>query len=183
VGFTGFGLMPVFLLLAIVTQLAYWLTSGGYTRWRKNADRKAFNRALHSRSGHRFGHYLLLAPLLMLLMGAANPPDNVWHSNGGSYVVSYSSELNPVSINRIHQWILHLETPDGEPVADADIKLSGGMPAHDHGLPTEPDASQYLGNGDYLLEGMRFHMMGEWEITLEITLGNKSETVLIPLSI
>ncbi len=78
---------------------------------------------------------------------------------------------------------MHIETADGEPVSDANLELQGGMPLHDHGLPTNPLATEYLGEGNYLIEGVRFHMMGDWEITLEISQGNITDTALIYLRI
>ncbi|MDT8399229.1 MAG: hypothetical protein RQ899_11495 [Pseudomonadales bacterium] len=36
VGFTGFGLWPLFIVLALVIQFAYWLMNGGYSRWRQS---------------------------------------------------------------------------------------------------------------------------------------------------
>lgn len=106
-----------------------------------------------------------------------------WTSAAGEFRVSYSSELEPITINQIHHWILHLETIDGVPVPGAEIIVTGGMPAHNHGLPTSPRSTQYLGNGDYLIEGMRFHMAGYWEITVTITTGGVSDMVLIPLEL
>ena len=34
------------------------------------------------------------------------------------------------------------------------------MPEHNHGFPTAPRVTENLGEGDYLLEGMRFNMGG-----------------------
>jgi len=34
VGYTRFGLLPLFILLGILTQAAYWASTGGYTKWR-----------------------------------------------------------------------------------------------------------------------------------------------------
>ena len=106
-----------------------------------------------------------------------------WTSSSGKFRVSYSSELEPITINQIHDWIVHLKTIGGKPVPDAQIIISGGMPAHNHGLPTSPRSTQYLGNGDYLIEGMRFHMAGYWEITVTINTGGVSDRVLIPLEL
>jgi hypothetical protein len=109
--------------------------------------------------------------------------EEVWASDGGSFNVSYTSKLVPIPINQIHQWVLHIESTSGDSVSGISIELIGGMPLHDHGLPTSPVATEYLGEGDFLIEGMRFHMMGEWEITLTLSIDNLNETVLIPLRI
>tara|TARA_R100001143_G_scaffold55705_1_gene51872 strand:- start:5760 stop:6794 length:1035 start_codon:yes stop_codon:yes gene_type:complete len=183
VGFTGFGILPLFLILLIATQLAYWFTSGGYSRRKKNAKSKTFDHSIQAPVAGKIMQVLLLLPLAALLLGASAPADERWTSDGGSYQVSYNTELSPLVINDIHQWTVHVETTTGNPVTDARLLVSGGMPTHDHGLPTSPRVTENLGNGDYLVEGMRFHMMGDWEITIEIHQGERSETVVIPLTL
>ena len=89
-------------------------------------------------------------------------------SASGRYRVSYSSELEPLAINRIHDWVLHVETTGGEPVVGAQIAIEGGMPEHDHGLATSPRVTEELGGGDYLIEGLRFHMPGRWEVVVSL---------------
>lgn len=106
-----------------------------------------------------------------------------WMSQAGHFRVRYTSKLDPIVINRIHGWVLHVETADGEPVLNADITVGGGMPVHNHGLPTSPRMTQNLGNGDYLIEGMRFHMNGYWEITISIVAGDDRDNILIPLEL
>ena len=39
---------------------------------------------------------------------------------------------------------------------------------HGHGLPTQPQVTQTLGNGRYLLEGMKFNMPGWWTLTVKV---------------
>ncbi|MCB0042343.1 MAG: hypothetical protein KDE23_21805, partial [Caldilinea sp.] len=54
-------------------------------------------------------------------------------SDGGLFQVTYTPALEPIAINELHQWTLHVETPEGAPVDDAVIAVSGGMPEHNHG--------------------------------------------------
>jgi hypothetical protein len=96
--------------------------------------------------------------------------------------VSYESSLDPIEINRIHTWTLAV-TRDGEPVEGAVLTVTGGMPAHDHGLPTAPRVTAELGDGRYKLEGLRFHMRGYWEVSVEIASGGTRDTVVIPLNL
>ena len=77
----------------------------------------------------------------------------------------------------------HVEDAAGEPVEDARISVDGGMPQHDHGLPTAPEVTRELGRGDYLVEGLRFHMNGYWEIVVEIRVDGRRDTVTIPLQL
>jgi len=95
----------------------------------------------------------------------------------GHYQVSVKSEFKPLVINRIHSWTLHLETASGEPVADAQITVDGGMPAHNHGLPTAPEVTEYLGEGDYLVEGLMFQMPGHWQVSFDISADAVSDSV------
>ena len=106
-----------------------------------------------------------------------------WSSRSDKFRVSFESSLRPIVINRIHTWILHVETTDGEPVDGASISLEGGMPEHDHGLPTAPEVTRNLGHGDYLVEGVRFHMNGDWELELTITANGETDTVVISLQL
>lgn len=119
-------------------------------------------------------------------MGAMDVPDDLdtsstRTSDQGLYQVSISSQLDPIAINEIHNWTLHVETADGQPVEDAEITVDGGMPQHDHGMPTAPQVTQDLGNGDYLAEGMKFQMNGWWEIKFVIESAGQSDGVTFNL--
>jgi hypothetical protein len=98
-------------------------------------------------------------------------------SEGGRYRASFSSQVEPVPVNELHTWILHVETPDGRPLAQAEIKVDGDMPQHGHGMPTRPQVTQNLGNGDYLVEGMKFQMGGWWVIDYYITADGQTDKV------
>lgn len=100
-------------------------------------------------------------------------------STDGLYRLTAIPEFEPVSINRLHRWTLALETADGEPVSAAELTLTGGMPEHNHGLPTQPRITECAGEGEYLLEGMRFHMPGTWELVVDIEAGPGNDTVIL----
>lgn len=124
-----------------------------------------------------------LAIVVSLAAAAADAETRWWPSESGRYRVSYESRLEPIAINRLHQWVLTVTDAAGEPVDDARLRVSGGMPAHDHGLPTEPRVVEALGDGRYLLDGMRFHMHGAWEIVVQLETGGRSDTVVINLDL
>ena len=109
--------------------------------------------------------------------------DSFEASTAGRYQVSFRSELEPIAINRIHNWVLHIETSQGQLVDDAEITVTGSMPGHNHGLPTNPQMTHYLGDGDYLIEGMRFHMNGSWQVTFTISERSDSDTVTFELEL
>lgn len=97
------------------------------------------------------------------------------------FFISYTSKLHPIIINTMHSWVLHVEDNKGVPVTNALIIVNGGMPEHDHGLPTQPRVTKNLGGGNYLLEGMRFHMGGLWHVTVTIHHKNKNDQVMFDL--
>ncbi len=94
----------------------------------------------------------------------------------GVFQVTVNSNLEPLSLNEIHSWTVHVETADGQVLEKAEITVGGGMPEHNHGFPTAPEISEESG-GDYLLEGVKFSMAGWWELKLDITAGDQSDSV------
>jgi hypothetical protein len=100
----------------------------------------------------------------------------------GGYRVSYRTE-GAVPIGRLHAWTLHVARADGTPVTDADIAVDGDMPQHGHGLPTRSRVTRNLGNGDYLVEGVKFQMGGWWVMDFDITAGGRTERVRFNLDL
>ncbi len=128
--------------------------------------------------------YLLLLLLVLSCHAVASestPPDVFWTSD--RFQVSFESDLKPIVINQIHQWIIQVQTLDGVPVTKAEISIDGGMPDHDHGLPTDPQVTGNLGDGRYRVEGLRFHMQGQWELKITIRADNMEDVVTISLEL
>ena len=89
----------------------------------------------------------------------------------------------PIPVRRLQSWTLHVETADGSPVDAATITMNGGMPQHGHGLPTTPQVTRALGNGDHLVEGVRFNMGGWWVVRFAITTSAGTDTVTFNLGL
>lgn len=122
----------------------------------------------------------------MAMHSQSNPPAELDYSttrtsDEGRFVVSFTSALDPIAINQMHSWTLHVETADGAPVENAMIQVSGDMPEHRHGMPTQPQVTQNLGDGDYLVEGMRFQMGGWWAVTFVIDADGVQDSVTFNL--
>lgn len=98
-------------------------------------------------------------------------------SDNGLYRVSYTASSGTIPVNQMHEWTLHVESADGTPVENATITVDGDMPQHGHGLPTSPRVTQYLGNGDYLVEGLKFQMGGWWLVDFTITSNGQTDAV------
>lgn len=57
------------------------------------------------------------------------------------------------------------------------LAVEGEMPQHGHGLATQPGVSRYLGEGRYLVEGVRFQMGGGWVMKVAVTANGQTDTV------
>ncbi|MDH5501469.1 MAG: FixH family protein [Gammaproteobacteria bacterium] len=158
VGYTGIGWWPFFVGLLVLVQLQYLLASGKLKQW--------------------FARTPAIAGSMLLYLMLYSPA-----SIAESLVISYTPLDGPPQVNRMHSWILHIETEDGVGVEGATVTVDGGMPQHDHGLPTRPRVTEELGDGDYKLDGLRFHMSGYWEIFVTVTTESDVSTVTIPLQL
>jgi hypothetical protein len=99
------------------------------------------------------------------------------------FTVSYAGDPSPLPMNRIHSWKVKIAQPSGEPVTGAMIMVSGDMPEHGHGLPTEPEVTAEVEPGVYLVEGMKFSMPGWWEVKLHIKAGAREDSVTFNLQL
>lgn len=94
-----------------------------------------------------------------------------------TYRIAIKSLADPIAINKMHAWEIQLRSPSGETVSGARISVDGGMPQHGHGFPTQPRVTRELGDGRYLLEGMKFSMPGWWEIKLKVDSPSGSDDI------
>ena len=112
---------------------------------------------------------LVVAGLLSSCMMFSKPPKDLDYSRtktsaGGVYRATIEPQGGAIPQGRLHTWTLHLETAAGAPVDSATVTVDGGMPQHGHGLPTKPVVTRHTGNGDHLVEGMKFNMGGWWVV-------------------
>ncbi len=99
----------------------------------------------------------------------------------GLYKAAIAPQANPIAVGSMHAWTVTVLTPAGAPVKAAKIGINGGMPQHGHGLPTVPQVTKSLGDGRYLIEGMKFNMRGWWTLDLAIDGPKGADTVTFNL--
>ncbi|HNP62706.1 MAG TPA: FixH family protein [Woeseiaceae bacterium] len=158
VGFTGLGYWPFFIALLVILQIQYLYMSGRLRKW----------------FGRNTGAASLLLVALFFAMSDAK---------ASGLRVSFTAPEGQPRINQMHSWILHIVDESGRAVEGAIVEVDGGMPKHDHGLPTKPRVTEELGGGDYKLEGLRFHMSGYWEILVRVTTDAGTTVVTMPLQL
>ena len=127
------------------------------------------------------GHAAMLLVLVSLTTAGHAEDASNWVSKRGLFHLSFKSSIEPIAINRIHEWTVNLQTPDGNAIDDAVMTIEGGMPQHDHGLPTAPRVTENLGDGRYRIQGLRFHMAGAWIIEFTIEANGKTDTLTVEL--
>lgn len=138
--------------------------------------------------------YVLAVVALMLVAfgafvarpGAESPKSELDQSRSrktanGLYVAAIAPEIPDIKQGELHAWVLTVTTPDGKPVDDARVEIDGGMPDHNHGLPTSPEVTRHLGDGRYRIEGMKFSMSGWWELRFDISSAVGSDSITFNL--
>lgn len=157
VGFTGIGYWPFFIALLLMLQVQYLFMSGRIKKW--------------------FGKQTAATSVLLCCLFV------VPEAFAANLLVTFTAPEGQPRINQMHSWVLHIEDESGNPIEGATVDVDGGMPEHDHGLPTKPRVTADLGDGNYRLDGMRFHMRGHWEITVRVKTDKGTSTVTIPLQL
>ncbi|MDH3200125.1 MAG: hypothetical protein OEM15_04440 [Myxococcales bacterium] len=99
---------------------------------------------------------------------------NAQSDTGGVLVVVHTDTL-PIPVNVMHRWRIQVlrGSDNPTPFMPEALVVNGGMPSHGHGLPTQPAVSRYLGNGMFLVNGMRFNMGGEWQMIVRVLEGDR----------
>jgi len=121
---------------------------------------------------------------------AAPPPPAVvsWPatraSGGGSFEITLEPEGGAIGRNRHFALDVMVEAKAGEVAGLAvAVAVDADMPAHQHGMNTKPEVVAIGDGGRYRVEGMLFHMAGDWVIKVDVTRGEKTESATFPVSV
>ena len=142
----------------------------------------SFNRAVIPALG--FAAFSLLQACMMF----ARPPKDLDYSRirtseAGLFRGTIQPDGGSIPTGKLQKWTLHLEDAGGAPVDVAKISIDGGMPQHGHGLPTKPLVTKQLGNGDYLVEGMKFNMGGWWVVKFRVSAALGADSIVFNLKL
>lgn len=115
-------------------------------------------------------------------------------TEAGKYRLTWQSLPSPVPMGDLFVVETTLKDKEGKPLENGTVRVDARMPAHGHGMATRPLAAlpvcaesraeaelraaveagslpegcSYPG-GKYKMEGMKFHMPGEWTIRFDVT--------------
>ncbi|MBA2320862.1 MAG: FixH family protein [Deltaproteobacteria bacterium] len=104
--------------------------------------------------------------------GAARTTQN------GKYEVTLVTEPDPPVRGELFEVSARFTELDGTPIEDGKVSLDARMPQHNHGMMTDPvddpghcdaaGAKCTHPGGVYEASGFKFHMGGEWTITVDV---------------
>jgi hypothetical protein len=142
------------------------------------------------RAGLRAWRATLGATLLWLALvaaagcgGGSAPAEGAVSSAQGLYAIRWESDSGSLPLNRLHTWTVYVEDNDGAPVSGAQLDVDGGMPQHDHGLPTQPQVAGEVERGVYRVEGMQFNMPGQWVMTVTVDAPLGRDEAILPVTV
>lgn len=101
----------------------------------------------------------------------------------GLYTATIKPAGDSTPQGKLQTWTLRLTKADGSPVDSATITVDGGMPQHGHGLPTKPVVTRRLGNGEYVVEGIKFNMGGWWVVKFRVDGAAEGDSVVFNLKV
>jgi hypothetical protein len=96
--------------------------------------------------------------------GALGPGARV--ANTPSYAIAYRADPAPIPLSR-HFALDVIVCPTAGVAAPAGLEVDAVMPAHKHGMNYRPQVA-VAGPGRYRVEGLLFHMSGEWELRFDV---------------
>jgi len=139
-------------------------------------------------SHYRLALLIIVAAAISGCMAMMAPPANLDYSRvrtsvNGRYHAAIKPDGDSIPQGKLQKWTLHLETASGSPIDDATVSVDGGMPQHGHGLPTKPLVTRHLGNGDHLVEGMKFNMGGWWVVKFRVNTTAGADSVVFNLKL
>lgn len=122
-------------------------------------------------------HRLLFALALAACSGAGDSAEELDYGRTqvtdlGSWTVSYVPRTDPIPA--IDLFALDVEISGESDVTGLFVDVDASMPQHNHGMNTDPVVGE-VGNGMYQVEGMSFHMTGDWELLVVVDDGNSYE--------
>jgi hypothetical protein len=114
----------------------------------------------------------LLQAMSALALVAAAPALSAAPTGGrtraGHFTVQVVGIGSPEPLNQLHTFELMLAGPDGKPITGAAVDVSGQHRYALNPLPTSPRVRNGPREGSYIVDGLRFHLAGEWRLVFAI---------------
>lgn len=97
-------------------------------------------------------------------------------TQAGRYIVDMQLDPPMPELGQLFAIDAVVTRRDGLPLEVGSLALDARMPQHDHGMETKPQLLPGACEGDvcthpggrYRTEGFKFHMVGEWTVTIDV---------------
>lgn len=103
----------------------------------------------------------------------------------GNFQITIEPSEGPIERNQHFSLDVLIESTGENPLKEdggLGFRLDADMPAHRHGMNTKPETTE-TGDHQYRVDGMLFHMAGDWAITVEISGESGKEQAVFPVYI
>lgn len=109
--------------------------------------------------------------------GPTHGPAMKGASSRGTFEIEITPQAGPIPTNEPFNVKLMVTEPlTGEAFTAFDrITLDARMPEHDHGMTREVELVATDKPGEYMAEGLLFHMIGYWEFHVDVVRGSQME--------
>lgn len=91
------------------------------------------------------------------------------YTNGESYFIQTETDPTTIPFNEyfsVHVQVFEDDTLE-KTLEDITVSVNATMPTHGHGMNEDPTISASE-NGIFIAEGLKWHMEGEWELTVYV---------------
>ena len=116
---------------------------------------------------------------------SASTASSVWPStlptDRGTFEVTVSPKGGKIERNKHFSLDVSLVAKTGD-TKNVAIVVDADMPAHRHGMNTKPEITAE-GPDHYRIDGMVFHMAGDWVITVDVVREGTTERASFPVSV
>jgi len=98
-------------------------------------------------------------------------------SKNFDFTVSYKTDPEPIPFLKFFKINFKFEPNNGQDIPeDLKIAIEADMPEHQHGMNVNPKLFK-VDKNNYRVEGMKFHMLGYWEIYLTLRSSKKEDKI------
>lgn len=94
----------------------------------------------------------------------------------GEFMLMWQASPEPLPLNESFQLSVMVHDSTGATMLpDAELlSVDASMPQHGHGMNTTPQVTAN-GDGSFVVDGMLFHMGGDWELVFEVAEGDTED--------
>ncbi|MEZ4266787.1 MAG: FixH family protein [Myxococcota bacterium] len=101
---------------------------------------------------------------------------------GGSYSVRFQTTPDPLPLNEHFDMVITVEGAGAGAAVATEVSVDATMPLHGHGMNVLPTV-EAQGDGRFVVEGMLFHMPGQWRLVVRVGTGDGAEDAVFEVEV